>query len=81
MHHTDTPPENCPYERMKKSKQHESEIFQEEGRWLKVSVDPLFDRNGEVNGAENVIQDRSTRVEGNTLLCFLRCKNIKSLVY
>ncbi len=72
MHHTDTPPENCPYERMKKSKQHESEIFQEEGRWLKVSVDPLFDRNGEVNGAVYVIQDISKRVETESKLESIR---------
>lgn len=63
VHHADTPPDNCPYERMKKSKQHETEVFHEDGRWLEVSVDPLFDRNGEVSGAVHVLRDITERVQ------------------
>lgn len=63
VHHTDTPPENCPYERMKKSKQPETELFQEDERWLEVSVDPLFGRDGEISGAVHVVRDVTERVQ------------------
>jgi PAS domain S-box-containing protein len=52
---------NCPFVRMKKSKQQESMTFQENDRWLEVSVDPIFDDKKELIGAVHVVSDITDR--------------------
>jgi len=61
VHGLSEPMENCPVVRMKKSKQPESMIFQKKDRWLEVSVDPIFNSTGQINGAVHVISDITER--------------------
>ncbi|RKY11375.1 MAG: hypothetical protein DRP52_06020, partial [Planctomycetota bacterium] len=51
IHGLSEPIENCPIIRMKKSNQPESMTFQNKGRWLKVSVYPIFDDTGQIKDA------------------------------
>jgi len=61
VHNLSQPIENCPIVRMKKSKKPESMVFQDGERWLEVSVDPIFDSEGNINGAVHVVSDITKR--------------------
>ncbi len=57
FHGLTEPPENCPVARMKKSRQRESIVFQQDDRWLEVYVDPILDHAGMLKGIVHVISD------------------------
>ncbi|MBW2249817.1 MAG: PAS domain S-box protein [Deltaproteobacteria bacterium] len=61
VHGLSEPIENCPVVRMKKSKKPESMTFQEKGRWLEVSVDPILDNTGQLKGSVHVVSDITER--------------------
>ncbi len=60
---TERPPEQCPYERMMKTRQHEeTEVYlAEKGIWLYVSVDPVLDSNGNVQDVVYIAKDITDR--------------------
>jgi len=68
VHGLSEPIENCPIVRMKKSKKPESMTFQEKGRWLEVSVDPIFDDTGQLKGAIHVVSDITERKQTEEVL-------------
>jgi diguanylate cyclase (GGDEF)-like protein/PAS domain S-box-containing protein len=60
---TEKPPEQCPYERMMETQQHEeTEIYlAEKDIWLYVSVDPVLDGNGNVVDVVFIAKDITDR--------------------
>jgi len=62
MHGTSQPVENCPCQRMKKSKHRENLVLELNGRWLNVTVDPMFDSGGELVGGTHIASDITERV-------------------
>jgi len=68
VHGLSEPIENCPVLRMKKSKKPESMTFQEKGRWLEVSVDPIFDDTGQLKGGIHVVSDITDRKQVEEVL-------------
>jgi len=73
VHGLSEPIGNCQIVRMKKSKQPESMTFEEKGRWLQVSVDPIFDDTGQMKGAVHVVSDITERKQAEAEL---RLKNL-----
>lgn len=61
VHNLSEPIADCPIVRMRKSNQSESMIFLEGKRWLEVSVDPIYDSDGNINGAIHVVSDITKR--------------------
>lgn len=63
IHGTSTPPAECPLAKMRQSRRHEEvEILAREGGpWLSVSVDPVFDQNGELAQVVHVARDITSR--------------------
>ncbi len=62
MHGTSQPIENCPFQRMKKSKRREDLVLELNGRWLNVTVDPIFDSGGQLIGGTHIASDITERV-------------------
>ncbi|MRT94301.1 PAS domain S-box protein [Ancylomarina sp. 16SWW S1-10-2] len=54
---------DCPLVRMKKSHKPESIIFDKNGRWLEINVDPIFNSKNELTGAVHVVSDITDRKE------------------
>jgi diguanylate cyclase (GGDEF)-like protein/PAS domain S-box-containing protein len=67
---TEKPPEQCPYERMMETRQHEeTEIhLAEKGIWLYVSVDPVLDGNGNVVDVVYIAKDITDRKRAENAL-------------
>ena len=61
LHHSTTPVHTCPFSLMLKSGRSESSIYQQDGRWWEIRVDPMLDDNGKLYGAIHVISDITTR--------------------
>jgi len=61
MHGTSQPIENCPFQRMKKSKRRESLVLELNGRWLSVTVDPIFNSDGQLVGGTHIASDITER--------------------
>ncbi|MDA3892005.1 MAG: response regulator [Salinivirgaceae bacterium] len=61
VHHTDCAIEGCPYIKMKSSKKRETMILPLDDKWLEITVDPLFDNDGEITGAVHIISDITER--------------------
>ncbi|MCF7918546.1 MAG: PAS domain S-box protein [Candidatus Cloacimonetes bacterium] len=61
VHGLDSHIDNCPLQRMKLSKQKEFMTFYSNSRWLEVTVDPIFDDNGRIEGAVHVVSDITER--------------------
>ena len=63
VHGTDMPIAGCPMPEMLKTKKRESiEVEIRDGRWLFISVDPIFDDNGEMVSAVHIARDITNRV-------------------
>ncbi|MFZ5449790.1 MAG: PAS domain S-box protein [Thermodesulfobacteriota bacterium] len=54
-------PETCPVSAMLQSRQRESLIVPRNGRWLQVSADPIFDKDGEISGVVHIFTDITER--------------------
>jgi len=61
VHDISYPFENCPYQRMKESKQRESMTFHWNDKWLEVIVDPIFDKDRVLIGAVHIMHDITAR--------------------
>jgi len=62
VHGADHRIDGCPMERVYQSRRSESKLLFEGGRWLRVTVDPLLDQQGELTGAVHIIRDETERV-------------------
>jgi PAS domain S-box-containing protein len=63
FHGTDQPVESCPLPKMIRSKKRESaEVEIQEGRWMLISVDPLFNGAGEIIKAVHITRDITQRI-------------------
>jgi diguanylate cyclase (GGDEF)-like protein/PAS domain S-box-containing protein len=60
---TEKPPEQCPYERMMETRQHEeAEVYlAEKSIWLYVSVDPVLDSSGNILDVVYIVKDITDR--------------------
>ncbi len=65
VHGTDAPLPDCPLVRIQESRRRETLEVAWKDRWLRVSVDPLFDGAGRLTGGVHIISDitESRRVE------------------
>ena len=63
IHGTSMPPAECPLARMRQSRRHEEVevLARKGGPWLSVSVDPVFNQNGELTHAVHVARDITDR--------------------
>ncbi len=61
VHRTTGPIEGCPFVRMKRSRKKEQTVLPLDDRVLEVTVDPIFDENGEVAGAVHIVSDITER--------------------
>jgi PAS domain S-box-containing protein len=63
IHGTTMPPAECPLARMRQSRRHEEVqvLARKGGPWLSVSVDPVFDQNGELTHVVHVARDITER--------------------
>lgn len=62
VHDTDNPIEECPLPKMLKTKKRESaEVKDKDGRWMLITVDPIFNRDGEILSAVHMTRDISER--------------------
>ncbi len=52
---------SCPFERMLKTLQRETEIFSKDESWYEVTVDPIFDKSGKLIGAVHISSDITER--------------------
>jgi PAS domain S-box-containing protein len=63
IHGTSTPPAGCPLAKVCHSRRHEEVevLARKGGPWLSVSVDPIFDSNGEITQVIHVARDITER--------------------
>ncbi len=61
VHHTDGPVPECPFVRMRSSLKRESSEMYVDGRWFEVTVDPIFDALGALDGAVHFMRDITER--------------------
>ncbi len=62
LHRTSHQIDGCPMERVRQSRVSESELLFEGGRWLRVTVDPVLDEQGQLVGAVHIIRDETERI-------------------
>lgn len=63
-HGTETPVHKCPLPKMiKTGKREHSELQIIDGRWMYITVDPLFNDDGKMTGAVHIARDISQRIE------------------
>jgi PAS domain S-box-containing protein len=68
VHGTDRPAEDCPFVKMKKTLKRETVTRLVDRRWIKVTVDPVLDDRGELEGAVNIISDVTARIDAGRSL-------------
>ena len=62
VHDTDNPIEECPLPKMLKTKKRESaEVKDKDGRWMLITVDPIFNNDGEILSAVHMTRDITIR--------------------
>jgi len=61
VHCTTAPINWCPVNRMRQTGQRESTVQILNGRWVEISVEPVFSDEGEITGAVHIITDISAR--------------------
>ncbi|GAB4302228.1 MAG: hypothetical protein Fur0034_16880 [Desulfuromonadia bacterium] len=59
-----TPLASCPFSHMLATKQRASMELEIDGRWYKISVDPVFDEKGIITGAVHIVSDITAIREG-----------------
>ena len=63
VHGTDSPVDLCPLPKMLKTKKRErSEIKAKDGRWMLITVDPIFNSDGKMISAVHIVRDISKRI-------------------
>jgi two-component system cell cycle sensor histidine kinase/response regulator CckA len=70
MHGTNKPLDLCPFKEMAATKKHaETEIYDEKrGMWFAVSVDPVFNSAGHLEGVVHIIKDVTNRKHADEAL-------------
>ena len=61
VHRSSEPVPECPFVRMRRSLQRESSELLVDGRWYEVTVDPVFDSTGALDGAVHFMRDITER--------------------
>ena len=61
VHGTDAPIPECPAVEMCKTRKRETRVLAAGGKYLQVSVDPIFDDNGKLTGIVHIIEDVTDR--------------------
>lgn len=62
LHGTDGPVSGCPfYEMIENRKRASTEIVSIDGRWVMISIDPIFNEQGEIISAVHIVRDISIR--------------------
>jgi len=61
VHKTDCFYEGCPFVKMNITKQRETMLLPVEDKWFEVTVDPLLDSEGNINGAVHIVSDITER--------------------
>ena len=61
VHSTSEQIDWCPVKRMRQSGQREAAVQNINGKWVEISVDPVFNDEGEITGAVHVITDISAQ--------------------
>lgn len=61
VHGARKPPQGCPLVRMRKSHRRESFELQFSGRWLMITVDPVFEKSGQLSGCIHIVRDITER--------------------
>jgi len=62
------PVPGCPFERMRRSRRRESEVFSLQGRWFDLVVDPVLDGGGHLLGAVHIASEITGRVKAEAAL-------------
>jgi len=63
VHGTNMPINGCPIPKMLKTKKRESaEVEIKDGCWMHITVDPIFDDNGEMVSAVHIVRDITDRI-------------------
>ena len=57
VHATSDPPQSCPFQRMRSSKQTEEHTFREGNSWFLATTAPLLDKNGDLAGGVQILRD------------------------
>ncbi len=57
IHGTSEPVPDCPHVRMKETRKREQEVLRVGDRWVRVTVDPTFDENGNLAGDVHIMSD------------------------
>ncbi|MEZ0395931.1 MAG: PAS domain S-box protein [Anaerolineales bacterium] len=68
VHSTDAPLSACPLKIVRKDKRRHMLTFEQDGRWLEVSVDPILDAAGNFTGSVHVINDITERKQAEEAL-------------
>lgn len=61
IHGSERPYHACPLFKIKKKKKRETMVFEQNGRWFEVSVDPILDEAGNFIGSVHVVNDITER--------------------
>jgi len=61
MHDSDVRPEDCPFLRMRETRQRETHVFKRGAKWLEISADPLSDGSGKLIGTVHILKDITER--------------------
>ncbi len=62
VHASEQPVDNCPFKQAWETGKTVRQMFFEDGAWLCITVDPLFDEAGEPAGAIHIVRDETERV-------------------
>jgi PAS domain S-box-containing protein len=62
VHGIDHQIDGCPMEQVRRNRTSASELLFEQGHWLRVTIDPVLDEQGELTGAVHIIRDETERV-------------------
>ena len=67
IHGTREPVERCPIPKMRKTKKREStEVELQDGRWMRITVDPVLNAKGEIHKMVHIVRDITGRVRCQT---------------
>ncbi len=62
LHGTDGPVLGCPFNEMIENRKRAStEIVSKDGKWVMISIDPIFDEQGDIISAVHIVRDISIR--------------------
>ena len=85
MHGTGEPPEICPFRAVMETKRHEETEFYDPKRdaWFQVSVDPILDGNGEIEGVVHRVQEITKRKQAEVEIAAsaLRYRTVADYTY